>query len=123
MASWHDIGEAPPLAAGADLSAKQYYIVKLDSDRAYVLAAAGTDKIMGVLQNKPTSGKTCLVYNRGKVPVIAGDTIAIGDLLTSNGDGKAIATTTGDDMAFAIATQAAASGDIFEAELQPLNRY
>lgn len=117
MASWHDIGEAAPRPAGADLSAKQYYIVKLDGSANYVLASAATDKLSGVLMNKPESGETALVYSRGKAPVIAGGNIAIGDRLTSDGSGKAIATTTEDNIVLGEALQAASANEIFEAQI------
>lgn len=119
MASWHDVGEAPPLAAGADLSAKYGYIVK-QSAQTYVLASAATDKIAGVLQNKPESGETCLVYNRGKVPVIYGDTVSVGDRLTSDADGKAIATTTTGNVVIGTAVKAGAVNDIGEVEMAPV---
>jgi hypothetical protein len=45
------------LVAGADLSAKQYTFVKLNSSGEAIAAAAATDIPIGVLQNAPTSGQ------------------------------------------------------------------
>lgn len=112
MASWHDAGEALPLKAAADLSAKQYYAVKVDSNREYALCSAGTDKIAGSLQNKPEAGQVALVYNRGTFPVKLGDTVAIGDLLTADSNGAWVATTTSNDIVAAKATQAGSAGDV-----------
>lgn len=116
MANWHDVGEAPPLAAGADLSTKQYYIVK-QSAQTYVLSSAATDKHCGVLQNKPASGETCLVYNRGKVPVISVGVLAVGDWVTADAAGKAVATTSAADVIIGRALKIAAAGDITEIEM------
>ena len=115
MAGWHDSGEALPLKASADLSAKQFFAVKVNSSREYALASAGTDKIAGSLQNKPEAGINCLVYNRGTFPVKLGGTVAIGDLLTSDANGKWVVTTTGGDIVAARATQAGVADDVIEA--------
>lgn len=103
-------------AAGADLSAKQYFVVKLSSNTV-VLSSAGSDNHLGVLQNNPVSGDTADVLGRhagntGKV--IAGGSISAGNALTSDADGKAVATTTEDDHVFGYALSAADAGDIFE---------
>ena len=46
--------------ASADLSAKQYYFVKLSSETKVTVCSAVTDKPIGVLQNKPASGEQAL---------------------------------------------------------------
>ena len=103
--------------AGADLSAKQFFIVKLTAAGIVGLASAATDAIIGVLQNKPTSGDNADVKLRnsaGTGKVIAGGNIAINDRLTANADGKAIATTTAGNQVFGRAIETAVAGDIFE---------
>lgn len=102
------------LDAGADLSTKQFYIVKLDSNANLVLGAAGTDKLVGVLQNKPQSGEGGLFRFSGTTKVVAGGTITAGAWITSDGSGKAIATTTDKNVAIGQALEGASSGDIFE---------
>lgn len=49
----------PGLKAGADLSAvgNQYKFVKLSAVNTVVLCTAVTDKVIGVLQNRPASGE------------------------------------------------------------------
>jgi len=119
MASEHDIGEGPPLAAGADLSAKYGFLVK-QSAQTYVLCSAATDKISGVLGNKPTSGNVCRVLNRGTAPVVYGGNVSVDDRLTSDGAGKAIATTTTGNVVFGTAMKAGSAGDMGMAKLAPI---
>ena len=107
-----------------DLSTKQYYIVKVDTsaDVSVVLAAAGTDPIVGVLQNKPKAGIAAVVRWGGSTKVIAGGTITRGDRVTSDSNGKAITTTTNKDVQLGIALQSAVSGDIFEVALSSFGK-
>lgn len=112
-------GNTNSFLAGADLSTKQYYVVKRSSSdrQKVVLAAAATDVIVGVLQNAPKSGAEASVRKSnaaGTGLVKAGGTIAIGDKLTSDSNGKAVATTTLGDNYFGIADQVGADGDIIE---------
>lgn len=109
--------------AGADLSTKQYFIVKTDANGKYVLAAAATDNIRGVLANAPKLGESADVTNingAGTFKVIAGGTIAKDALLTSNASGQAVtATQTAGGTqpsvrVFGRARAAAVSGDIVE---------
>ena len=99
-----------------DLSAKQYYIVAVDTsnDQSVVLAAAATDPIVGVLQNKPKALQAGLVRFIGTSKVIAGGTITRGDKVTSDSNGKAITTTTNKDTLVGVALSSAVSGDIVE---------
>lgn len=113
----HTEGNYLSRAAGADLSAKQYYIVKTDASGNIVLAAAGTDKILGVLNNAPKNTDTAdvaVISGNGTGKVIAGGSIAKDAYLTSDASGKAVATTTGGDIVFGRALAAASSGDVFE---------
>lgn len=81
--------------AGADLSTKQFYLVKLDTaaDRQVILAAANADVCEGVLTNKPTSGKTAAVQVNGQAKVIYGATVTRGAALMSDTSGRAITQT------------------------------
>jgi len=101
--------------AGADLSAKQYFLVKLGTGvNDIVLASAATDRIVGVLQEKPKTGQPAQVAMLGTSKVVAGGTIAKGDCITSNASGQAIATTTAGNTVIGIALETAVTGDIFE---------
>lgn len=102
--------------AGADLSAKQYFIVKLSSGNV-VLASAATDIILGVLQNKPKSGENAdvtLANAQGTVKVVAGGSISAGNMVTADSAGKAVATTTVGNYILGMALEDADSGDVFE---------
>jgi hypothetical protein len=79
------------LPANADLSTSQYLAAVCTSGNAAV-AGAGVD-IVGVIQNKPTSGKaTSLVVNgvtKGKI----GAAVAVGAHLMTNASGQFITAT------------------------------
>ncbi len=99
-----------------DLSAKQYFIVKLTSGEV-VLAAAATDVLIGVLMNKPKAGENAevqLINSQGTCKVIAGGTISAGNMLTADSAGKAVATTTTGNYLLGMALKDAVAGDIVE---------
>lgn len=63
--------------AGADLSAKQYFFVKLDSSGRVVLCSGATDKPYGILQDKPNAsgvGATVMCNGISKVSMAAANT-------------------------------------------------
>lgn len=78
--------------AAADLSAKQHLIMAKNSTaRQVFLADSDDDVIVGVLQNKPAAtGRAATVRVGGIAKVIAGGTVAAGDRVTADSDGKAI---------------------------------
>jgi hypothetical protein len=105
--------------AGADLSAKQWFIVKLNSSKQVVLSSAATDKHFGIVANVPDSATNSpvdvvLCNADGTFKVTAGGSVAVGDLLTSDANGKAIATTTSGDRVIGMAVTAGASGELVE---------
>lgn len=84
--------------AGADLSTKQFYFVKLSgTGRGVVVCNGATDQPIGVLQNKPTSGQIAEVMVIGLSKVSGDADLAIGDLIGTSGDGQADAKTPGTD--------------------------
>src|SRR5262245_25714320 len=80
------------LPAGADLSAKQFFFVKVNSSGQVVLTGAGETAI-GILQNNPASGLMATVRILGKSLAKSGGSITAGNLVTSNASGKAAAAT------------------------------
>lgn len=75
--------------ANADLSAKQFYFVKLTGDRQVGICAAATDKPIGVLQNKPdASGKAAEVMVVGRTKLSADAALVAGDLIGTSADGQ-----------------------------------
>lgn len=99
------------ISAGADLSAKQFHVVKVNSSAAAVAAGASDTTQVGILQNKPTSGQVGSVRVAGVSKAAAGGSITAGAAVTSDANGKVVAATTGKQIiGFALA--GAASGDI-----------
>lgn len=78
------------LKAGADLSAKQYFFVKIDTDGDVILAGNGENAI-GVLQNAPAEGEAANIAVAGVSKVIIGDTTSLdsGSVISSDANGKA----------------------------------
>lgn len=85
------------MPAGADLSAKQYYFVKLNASAQVILCAAATDIPFGVLQNSPTSGQPAEVVVVGGTKVVCGAAIATAAVIGTDSAGKADAKTAGTD--------------------------
>ena len=83
----HQATQQISLVAAADLSAKQYYFADVDSNGKAALAGAGNDFI-GVIGNKPTSGAAAEIIISGICPVVAGGTVAAGDAVKIDSDGK-----------------------------------
>lgn len=111
--------------AGEAMTDKQYYIVQLDATGKIEVAEGATDLIVGVLQNKPASGAAALYRFGGTTKVIAGGAINPGDWVTTDGNGKAVATTTDGNITIGrfIGLAAAASGDIIEVQMSIQHLY
>ena len=114
------------IKAGGDLSTKQYYFVKLDSTQQVIIAAAATDKVLGILQNKPESGEAARVRIFGRSKVIGDAALSIGDLIGTSADGQADAKTPGTDTTEyvkGIVTKAVSNaGEVAECLLVPFTR-
>lgn len=111
-------GNYGTFVAEADLSSKMYYIVKLGSGaKSMVLADGATANIIGVVEAKPKNGEAGEVFLRnaaGTGKVVAGGNITAGAWLTSDGNGKAIATTTDGDEVIGRALMAGVANDVIE---------
>lgn len=82
------------LTAASDLSAKQWYGVKVDSAGKAAAITATTDICAGVLRNKPETGEAaeiCPVGAGGVARMILGATIDEGALVTIDSTGRAAA--------------------------------
>jgi hypothetical protein len=100
--------------AGAAIPAGS--VVKPGADNQHVLvSAAATSKNFGVAQNAAAAAedKVEVALPGGGGKGLAGGSISFGDLLTSDGAGALIATTTENDRYVAIAMEDASSGDLF----------
>ncbi len=92
--AYEDPGKQISLLAGADLSAKQYYAVKVDANGKVVVAGAG-ELAIGILQNKPAAGQIATVMVTGISKMVAGGVVASGELVASDAVGKAKAAVKG----------------------------
>jgi hypothetical protein len=99
------------LPAGEDLSAKQYYFVKVNTSGQAVLCAAATDRPIGVLQNDPASGEEAAIVVVGGTKVVSSASIDEGALIGTNNAGKADGKTPGTDTTeYAVGTVILAAG-------------
>jgi len=104
------------VCGASSLETKQYYIVKQHTDGTAILSSGATDSHIGVLLNKPAVGAPALVRFAGTTKVKAGGAINPGAWVTSDGNGKAIATTSAGNVVIGqyLGAAAAADGDIIE---------
>ena len=113
------------LVAGADLSAKQYTFVKVNSSGEAIAAAAATDIPIGVLQNAPIAGQEAEVLVVGGTKVVAGAAIGDGAQLGTGSTGKAVALVAGTDttkyVVGTLLTESAADGNIVTAVINCAN--
>ena len=85
------------LTASADLSAKQFYFVKIDGAGTCDVCSGATDKPVGVLQNKPTSGQAAEIVVLGVTKISSDAALTAGNLIGTSADGQADAKTPGTD--------------------------
>lgn len=76
--------------ADADLSTKQYFLMKATAAGGCDLNATLNGPVLGVLTNDPASGKAAAVQVAGVARVVAGAAFAVGDPIKSDAAGKAI---------------------------------
>ena len=98
-----------------DLSSSQYTYVKISADNTIAAATAATDKIVGILQNKPKGDVTpCAARVRlfGVSRLVASDTsCTYGTWVTATTGGKGVATTTPKDILNGIVISGATAGN------------
>lgn len=112
-----------PYAAGADLSAKQFFAVQDDGSGNAIAISADTQVPIGILQNKPTSGKSCSIDFSGVSKAILGGNVVKGDLLGPTTTGALVKRTLGTDLTKYVCARAGAagsSGDIIPVVLIPV---
>ena len=105
------------LISAADLSAKQYYLVQLDSNGKAALASAVTENLLGpIVDGGKASGDPITIAIAGVAEGIAGGTItaATHNWLTTDSAGKVVASTTTKDFIIGIPHMTAASSQIMK---------
>lgn len=95
----------PGLTASADLSAKQYYFVKISGANTVTVCAAATDVPCGILQNAPTSGQAAAVAYAGVSKVSSDEALTVGWFVGPSADGQADRKIVGTDVTEYIAGQ------------------
>lgn len=120
MAVVPGMGTPITVVAGADLSALQWYFVKLNSSGQAVAMAAITDIPFGVLQNAPASGESASVIpiSCGLSKVALGGTLSPGALISSSAAGLAVAAAT-TAYTCGLLIDGGASGELGVANLAP----
>lgn len=108
--------------ASADLSAKQFFGMTIDSSGELIVAdlqQTQPDGFVGVLQNKPTAqGRAGNVQYAGRTKIEAGGTFAVGDRLTIASDGQFVKFATA-DLNVGVAVAAGTAGEISEMMITP----
>lgn len=88
--------ETITLQAAADLSAKQYHVMRASAAAACNQASDAVNQgVIGVLQNKPISGAFATLGIFGKTKIVAGGAITVNALITTNSSGRAAAAASG----------------------------
>lgn len=108
-------------AAGADLSAKLYFLAKVDTSGNIVLAGDG-EAALGVIREAAGSGKPVTVLTGGVAKVSAGGSFNAGVMVASDANGQAVLATTGE---YSIGMALEASGganEIVSVRLGPYGR-
>ena len=90
------------LIAGGDLSAKQFYAVKLSAANTVVVCAAVTDKPYGILQNAPKSGEEAEVCVIGQTKISADALMAVNASIGTAVDGQLATYTVADTTKYII---------------------
>lgn len=85
------------LPAAEDLSAKQYFFVKINTSGQAALCSGVTDKPIGVLQNNPAAGQEAVITVVGGTKVVASASLDEGTLVGTTAAGKAGAKVPGTD--------------------------
>ena len=101
-------------AAGADLSTKQFFLVKSGTTAGQVVLAGAGEDALGVLyEPAAAAGRAVAVGVGGVMRAYAGGTVAIGARVASSADGEIVAATAG-DYVLGVAKTAGVDGSLIE---------
>jgi len=87
--AWESPLQLASPVAGEDLSAKQYYAVKISSTGVVSLSGAGENAI-GILQNSPQEGEVASVMLLGISKAVYGASVTAGQNLAVDANGKLV---------------------------------
>lgn len=103
--------------AGADLSAKQYYFVKIGTADNQVILAGANEKTVGILMNAPESGQRAEVAVAGGALLKISEAIDALELLTPTSTGVGEQCDAADEWCGAVAMEGGAANDVIEVEV------
>lgn len=110
-------------ATDADLSGMAYRIVKTSASGVVTNTTAATDIMIGVLTDGVADGSAepqgVSVAISGIAKIKAGGVVAVGDQLTSNGDGRAIAAAGGNSIIGRALSAASGADEVIDCLLIP----
>ncbi len=108
--------------SASDLSAKQYFIVKLDSNGKIALCGTG-DRPIGILQDVPNAaGRVGRICVSGVSKCVFGGAVTPGGVVSADSAGKGIAPGSADDyiLGALVGTVTTSSGEVHSVLVQPL---
>jgi len=99
------------MVAGADLSAKQFHFVKMNTTDRTVVAAANADAAFGIVINDPLSGGAATVVTSGRTAIKAGTGgLTAGARVGVDANGAGVVAATNDIVVGVVVLAAAAGG-------------
>ena len=99
--------------AAADLSAKQFRVVKMATGGKVDVFSGATDVPIGILQNKPTAGQTAEVALTGSISKADSDAaLAVGDIVSGQTDGQLEVADAGDYIVGVVVLASGAAGEL-----------
>lgn len=98
------------LEAAADLSAKQYHAIKVDSNAKGAVSGAG-EQAVGILQDDPAAGEIGTVMTLGISKAKYGASVTAGQNLASDANGKFVPAT-GNDAVICVALESGSADEI-----------
>lgn len=124
MAEFGRLETLTGVEAAADLSGKQYHIMRYSAANNVNQGSLATDSALcGVLQNKPQSGDHATIGYLGISKIVAGAAITAGDIITTNSSGRAATVASGEIAVGRALVAAGANGDIITSVLFPPVRW
>lgn len=103
-------GVLAPFEAAANLSAKQYYVMKISASQKVNICGDGESGV-GILQNDPELGQEASLMISGISPAIYGGTVAANDNLASDASGRLVTAAAGKNV-IAVAVEAGLVNEI-----------
>jgi len=107
--------------AGADLRTKQGYCVEQSAANTITVCNAATDRMIGILVNKPNTNEAANVTLIGREEAVSdgsGTAIAVGDFVGPNASGKLVKKETADYRTCGVALSASsADGTVIDVAL------